>query len=450
MPRQPENVDVAAMIDSQPMTPFQTVAVGICTILNSIDGFDVLAVSFAAPVLAREWRLSASELGLLLSSGLAGMTLGSLLIAPLADRLGRRWMTLASLFTMTLGMLLSALTTSSGQLALARLVTGLGIGAMLPSLTTVVAEYSSARRRELCVSVMSAGYPVGATVGGVAAVFIVQTVGWRGIFVLGGLVSLAMIPIVLWRLPESLAFLTARRPPDALSRVNLLLRRLGREELDALPEAGHAEARASALDVVRGRLGARSAALWTAFFCVMVSFYFVLSWTPKLLVDAGLRPEEGISGGVLLNVGGIAGALVLGLLAARVGPFRIVASTMVAGALTIVAFARFGTMLVPALVLALVVGYFLFGSMVGLYAIMPSVYPAEVRNTGSGLSIGVGRIGAAVAPYGAGLLLQAGRSSSETYVVFAAPLFVAAAATFLLGRLRGSEPARVPEPGRKL
>jgi MFS family permease len=189
---------------------------------------------------------------------------------------------------------------------------------------------------------------------------------------------------------------------------------------------------------VRGRLGATSAALWTAFFCVMLSFYFVLSWTPKLLVDAGLRAEQGISGGVLLNVGGIAGALVLGLLAARVGPARIVALTMTMGALAVAAFGLFapGRTLVMALPLTLAVGCFLFGSMVGLYALMPSAYPTEVRNTGAGLSIGIGRIGAFVAPLLAGFLLEAGWSSSRTYLVFALPLLVAAAATFVLGRVR--------------
>jgi MFS family permease len=192
---------------------------------------------------------------------------------------------------------------------------------------------------------------------------------------------------------------------------------------------------------VRGRLGARSAALWSAFFCVMMSFYFVLSWTPKLLVDAGLRAEQGISGGVLLNLGGIAGALGLGLLAARVGPFRIVGLTMAAGAVALALFGLFAHGIVLSLTLALVVGYLIFGSMVGLYSIMPSVYPTEVRNTGSGLSVGVGRIGAIASPFVAGLLLERGWSGSSIYVLFALPLLAAGAATFLLERMRSSGPA---------
>jgi benzoate transport len=441
MAQQLEQGDLATALEHQEMTPFQISAVGICMILNAIDGFDVLAISFAAPALAKEWALAPGELGILFSSGLAGMTFGSLLIAPLADRIGRRAMILASLITVTLGMFLSAAARTPVELAVLRTVTGLGIGAMLPSLATIVAEFSSLRRRELAVSTMSTGYPIGATLGGMAAVFLVGGFGWRGIFVFGGLISLAILPIVAWRLPESLAFLVSRRPTGALEKTNRLLRRVGIQEVDRLPEREVSRARTRFLDVVHGRLGIQSAALWTAFFCVMLSFYFVLSWTPKLLVDAGLRAEQGISGGVLLNVGGIAGALVLGLLAARVGKFRIVALAMVAGALSVAIFGYFAEGVVLAMILALFVGYFLFASLVGLYAILPSIYPAEVRNTGAGLSVGVGRIGAIVSPYVAGILLERGWSNSSTYVVFAMPLLAAGVATFLLGRMQQSSAA---------
>jgi benzoate transport len=442
MAQRVEEGDLASALENRPMTSFQIAAVAICTILNAIDGFDVLAISFAAPLLAAEWNLPAAKLGLLFSSGLAGMTVGSLLLAPLADRVGRRRVTLGSVIGVTVGMFLSAAAQDPLQLALTRVLTGLGIGAMLPSLATVVAEYSSTRRRELAVGVWATGYPVGATLGGFGAVYVASSLGWRGIFVLGGLLSLAMIPLVIWRLPESLAFLATRRPRGALEQINLLFQHVGREEVEAIPEPPAADSRARVRDVVRGRLGVASAALWCAFFCVMMSFYFVLSWTPKLLVDAGLRAAQGISGGVLLNLGGIAGGLGLGLLAARVGAFRIAAWTMLAGAMSMTLFGFYAYGFALSLALALVVGYLLFGAMVGLYTILPSVYPTEVRNTGAGLSVGIGRLGAIASPFVAGLLLESGWSGSVTYVLFALPLLVAGAATFFLGRTRSSARTR--------
>jgi len=307
----------------------------------------VLAIAFAAPLLSKDWQLGPEAIGMLLSAGLAGMTAGSLLLAPLADRWGRRSLTLASLVVVSVGMLASAFVDDHLQMAAMRVLTGLGVGAMLPSLNTIVAEYSSLRRRELALSIMSTGYPIGATLGGTAAIFIIDSFGWRGIFVLGGVLSTLMIPLVMWRLPESLDFLLARRPPNALASANALLRKLGQPELDALPERGATLQSARARDVFAGTLARQTWLLWLAFFCVMSSFYFVLSWTPKLLVDAGLTPGRGLSGGVLVNLGGIAGTVLLGVLAARLGIFRLHTSAVLAAAAAAARIARVCSRTIP-------------------------------------------------------------------------------------------------------
>jgi benzoate transport len=427
--------DPRTAIEHAAMTRFQTVAVLICMVLNLIDGFDVLAIAFAAPLLSKDWQLSPEALGVLLSAGLAGMTAGSLLIAPLADRWGRRALTLLSLGVVSVGMLASAVVDDQLQMAVTRVLTGLGVGAMLPSLNTIVAEYSSARRRELALSIMSTGYPIGATLGGIAAIFIIDSFGWRGIFVLGGALSTLMIPLVMWRLPESLDFLLAKRPANALASANALLRKLGQAELDALPERTAAAQGARPQDLFAGTLARPTWLLWLAFFCVMSSFYFVLSWTPKLLVDAGLTPGRGLSGGVLVNIGGIAGTVLLGVLAARLGIVRLHTFAILAAAAAVSAFGLASGSLQVAFVLAPIVGLFLFISLVGLYVITPSIYPTEVRNTGTGFAIGVGRCGAIASPYLAGLLLSAGWSPDRAYMAFAVPLLVAAVAVTLLARV---------------
>lgn len=422
------------------MTGFQIGAVLICMVLNLIDGFDVLAIAFAAPSLAKDWSLAPDALGALFSAGLAGMTAGSMLVAPLADRWGRRSMTLLTLALVSLGMFTSAMSASTGQLAAARILTGLGIGAMLPSINTLVAEYSSAKRRELSLSVMSAGYPIGATVGGIAAILISTRFGWRGIFVFGGVLSTLMIPMVLWRLPESLDFLLAKRPAGALESANLLLRRLGRTEFTALPEVEHVAQKSSLRDIISGGLMQSTLLLWAAFFCVMFSFYFVVSWTPKLLVQAGLPTSGGISGGVLLNLGGICGILLLGVLSAKLGVFRLHGLALVASAATIAGFGVVSDSLQVALTVAVLVGFFLFIAMVGLYVVTPSIYPTAVRNTGTGLAIGTGRIGAILSPYLAGILLASGWQPGQAYFVFGLPMLVAAIAIFALSKKRSIQP----------
>ena len=267
--------------------------------------------------------------------------------------------------------------------------------------------------------------------------------GWRGIFVFGGVLSTLMIPLVMWRLPESLDFLVSKRPKGALQLANALLRRIGRPALDELPEVTETKPKGQLRDIIKGGLLQPTLLLWTAFFFVMFSFYFVVSWTPKLLVQAGLDVSSGISGGVLLNLGGICGTVLLGVLSARFGIFRLHTTALVASALTIAGFGIVSASLYAALTIAVLVGFFLFTAMVGLYVVTPSIYPTEVRNTGTGLAIGVGRMGAILSPYLAGLLLEGGWQPDKAYVVFSLPMLLAAGAIAWLAR-RHRMPSATP------
>ena len=173
-------------IERRDMTSFQVSAILICLSINMLDGFDVLAIAFTAPAISSDWSLSAGDLGIALSAGLVGMTLGSLFLAPLGDRWGRRPIILGCLIIMSLGMIATGFSRGVPDLSLYRVITGLGIGGMLASLNTIVAEYSSSHRRDLAVSLLQAGYPIGATIGGIAATFSFSIlVGDRSLLVVG-------------------------------------------------------------------------------------------------------------------------------------------------------------------------------------------------------------------------------------------------------------------------
>ena len=227
--------DVRRAIEDGPLSAFQVRAIGLCVALNMLDGFDVLVMAFTASEVAREWTLSGARLGVLLSAGLFGMAAGSLFIAPWADRLGRRAVTLGCLSVITAGMAASALARSPAQLTALRVLTGIGVGGILASLNVITSEYASKRWRATAISLQVTGYPIGATIGGTIAAVLITTYGWRSAFLFGAASSLLMIPIVVQTLPESLDFLLARQPPGALDRLNALLRRMGRAPVDALP-----------------------------------------------------------------------------------------------------------------------------------------------------------------------------------------------------------------------
>lgn len=436
------NRDLRHALDQGPMNRFQWTAIGICILLNMIDGFDVLVMAFTAASVSAEWSLNGAQVGLLLSAGLFGMAAGSLFIAPRADRFGRRPLILFCLLLCGLGMLCSALAQSPTQLALLRGFTGLGIGGILASSNVIAAEYANRRWRPLAVSLQSTGYALGATFGGLLAVWLIGHWGWRSVFLAGGLISLAAIPLVLAGLPESLDFLLARRPANALARVNGLARRLGLQSLDALPEARSRQASGVAmLQLLAPTLRRSTLLIWLLFFLAMFGFYFIMSWTPKLLTAAGLTAQQGITGGVLLSIGGIFGAALVGALSARVPLARVLQGFMLVTAALLVLFLGLASSLAAALGLGLLIGLFANGCIAGLYALSPLIYPAGVRATGVGWAIGVGRLGAILSPTVAGLLLDDGWQPLHLYGVFA--VVFAAAALVLLG-LRPAAPAGEP------
>ena len=421
------NSDPRLALREKSMTFCQMVVVVICVALNMVDGFDVLAVSFTAPLIAREWNVDPATLGLLFSAGLAGMGVGALCISPIADVMGRRFVLILSTVMMSVGMLLSAATSNVLELSICRVLTGLGVGGVLASGNTLIAEYAPTRWRDLVISTMVVGYSAGAIIGGSISAYLISAYGWRSAFLFGGLCSTALLPLIVVLLPESLDFLLARRRPGALERVNAILKRLGSPALTRLPEIAPEESRTRAVvGVIEPRYRRSTLLMVLSYFMLMLSFYFVLSWTPKNLVDLGFSVEQGIFASVLLNVGGILGGLAFGYLAHRSSARTLSPYMLVALFLSIVSFGMIRTGLVAVMTGAFVAGFFLIGAMASLYAIVPYVYPPNVRNTGTGLAIGFGRLGAVVGPYLGGVLIAAGWDRVAYYSVLAIPVLISA------------------------
>ena len=418
--------DLRKELNESSMSRFQWSAIVVCILLNALDGFDVLVMAFTAAGVSGEWKLNGAQLGVLFSAGLLGMAAGSLLLAPLADRWGRQPVTLLSLVLIASGMLLSGYTRSQHELALMRVLTGLGIGGMLASVTVIIGEYSSDKWRGMNIALYTAGYPLGATIGGLAAAWMLTHYGWRSVFIAGGVATAIMIPIVFWRLPESVDFLIAKRPKAALQKLNGLLSKMGRAPLSQLPVSASQEKTGNSVaGLFRNGLLSTTVLIWLGFFMLMFGFYFALSWTPKLLVSAGLSTTQGITGGVLLNLGGMVGGVLFGAFSVRVHLGRLTAFAMLLAGVNLALFGALSSSLLTAFAVAFAIGVFLFASMAGLYAVTQSSYPVQVRTTGIGYAIGVGRLGAILAPLCAGFFIDAGWTPNKLYYVFALPLFAA-------------------------
>ncbi|WP_322034018.1 MFS transporter [Paraburkholderia sp. J76] len=423
-------LDLKSAIDESPMSAFQKLVVVVCIVLNMLDGFDVLAVAFSAPHLAADWHLNGKQLGALLGAGLFGMAAGGLFIAPFADRIGRRLLVLLCLFAIAGGMVASAFAQTLDELVVLRVVTGLGIGGMLASISVIAAEYASNKWRSGAISMQSTGYTLGATIGGAITGVLLSYYSWRSAFLFGGVCTLLIIPVALYGLPESLDFLIARRPKGALGKVNAILKRMKWETVEQLPVADYTAEATLAPTSGRGATSPvmilRTILIWMAFVLVMAGFYFVMSWTPKLLVQAGMSAAQGVTGGVLLNVGGIIGCTLFSLVSGHVKLRNLLSAFLVASAMVLVFFGANGSRLQYAMPASIVLGAAISACVGGLYALTPLLYSPKARTTGVGWAVGMGRLGAMVAPVLVGILMDRGWQASNLYYLFAVPFLLAA------------------------
>ena len=425
-------VNIRQLIDEKPISALQLRVIFGCFALNMLDGFDVLAIAFTAPTISQEWQLTPYVLGIIFSAGLVGMTLGAAFIAPFTDVIGRRAMILLSLLAIAVSMAVTGMTTNATQMIIMRIITGLGIGSILASLTSLVTEYTPARKRSLMVGFMQVGYPFGASIGGFVAVWLIAQSGWSAVFYCGSLLSFIAFVFTYFFLPESLEFLSSRQPAGALYRINRILARMGWPQLQALPDAPAAALKPSVRQLLTPEYRNWTLLLWAGFFMSFLTLYFLFSWVPKITVDAGLPVDKGIYIGTALNFGAFLGGISLGYLSDRFGVRPLIIWFFAGGVIFMTIFGFSPTEVELLLVLAFLIGFCVLGGFVGFYISSACLYHTELRTTGVGWSIGAGRTGAIIGPYLGGVFINMGYSTSVNFIIFAIPLILSCVAIHLL------------------
>ncbi len=362
------------------------------------------------------------------------MALGALLLSPLGDIVGRRAAIMGCLIVISAGTLLTAATVDPLTMSACRFLTGLGIGAMVSNIGTIVLETVPPARRTACLGFVLVGTPVGALVGGSVALFLLDTAGWEGVFICGGVLTAAMIPAVYFGLPESVDYLLAGRARNALQRLNAVLGRLDIAALARLPSAGKADTGSAAAvpELAHGHFLKRTVLIGFTHFFSMFAYYSFGNWAATLAADVVASHAEGISVALMTHVGGIGGTILSGLVAQKFGLLR---TTLFGLCGTGVAFALFG--LVPGDVWllglsALLIGFTLFGTHVSLYSLFALSCPPGVRVSAIGAALSIGRVGSVLGPYMAGVLISYGASRGAVLLLLAVLQIFAA---ILLSRL---------------
>ena len=385
--------------------------VGLCFAINMADGIDVTILSFIAPRLQDEWGIGPDTMGNLFSAGLIGMAIGGMFLAPLADRFGRRRLILVALALMSTGMVASGFVSTVVQLFGLRVIVGSGIGTVLATMAALAAETAPPSGRNFAVGMVQAGYPFAAVFTGLIVANLLPVYGWAAMLIGAGVVTVALFPLAWALLP--------RTAPQSAER-----------------QAG--SIRVSALFAADYRW--RTVALWGAVFFGLMVLYFIVSWIPKLAIQAGLSETNGIYAGALYNFGAFCGTTAMALLSTRLPLRQIVPTMLLSAVAAMMVFASVSMGVAATLAVAFVIGVTLQGGYNGVWPLAAGAYPPDRRATGVGWAIGIGRSGAILGPMIGGYLMAAEASLPLLFGAYCVPLVLCALCAALVerGRVAGN------------
>lgn len=437
-------IEVGRVIEHSKVGTFQRVVVLLGALVTIIDGFDLAAIGVVVPALAAEWQLPPGSFGPALAATFVGVALGSALAGPLSDRFGRRLTLIVMTGLVGVVTLATAFVQGLDQLFVARFFTGLSAGATIPIVLALTAEYVPAPHRSFLVVAMFAGAPLGGFLASVISPLILETFSWHAVFILGGVVPLAVCVLLFFKLPESVRFLviSGRRPETAKQ----LLRRLDPAiEFTAqtrLVVEEPARSKTAIGELFGGGRTVATLTLWVVFIATQFMVFLYTSWLPTLLKEAGVALSTALYITASFQLGAVFGALLAGWASDRYRADGVLA-LMFASALVGTAALSITASIPIMFVAAALLGIGAPGAQVCLNAFAALLYPTHVRATGVGYALGIGRLGAIASPLLVGLALTAGWGPKEIVLASVAP-----AAVCLVGILLAASQLRRQSPAR--
>ncbi len=426
----PRTIDVKQFIDERPISPYQWLLVVLCFLVVMADGMDVAIMGFVTPPILQDWNISRAVFGVVISAAPFGLVVGALLAGPSSDRFGRRIVLILAVLAFALLTVAAAFASTPLEMAVLRVLAGMGMGAAMPNSTTLLSEYAPLRRRALMITVMFTGFNLGSALIGFAAGALIPGYGWHSVMLLGGAMPLALVPLLVIFLPESARLLALRgAAADRIARVlgRVTGHRFAGDELFVSAEPPVAATTPIATLFSDG-FGALTGALWATYFMGLLVIYLLTGWLPTLMKDAGLSISTAAYVTALFQIGGTVGAVAVGWAMDRARPARVIGMAYLGGALFILGVSWFGIASPALTALVFAAGFCMSGAQTGLNAFAPACYPTGARATGVSWMLGMGRFGSIVGSMVGGALLGLGWDFGAILGLLAIPAVLAALA----------------------
>ncbi|MEP6831698.1 MAG: MFS transporter [Rhizomicrobium sp.] len=430
-------IDVGNLIDQAPWSLQAKAYVLLAALAVLLDGFDNQVLGFALPAIIREWGVARELFSPVVAIGLVGMAFGAGLGGIVGDNIGRKKALIGSVVLFGLATGAVAWVRDIPPLLVLRLIGGIGIGGVFPNAGALAAEFSPRARRPMAVALTIVCVPLGGMIGGLISAVVLPAFGWRALFILGGIAPLAMAGLLSAALPESPRYLARR--PRRFEELAGLLRRFGHT---IPPMAAFVDKTEVSSDAKRPGLSALFSTyylhdtfiLWGAFFFNLFAIYSVFNWAPTLMTSMGLDLANASRAVAAYNFGGVIGAVLCAWLISRFGSriSMVSMAILAAGCAVILSLLSKGHPTVGVLTLWMALhGLFTNGVMTTLYSLSAHIYKADVRSTGSGAALSVGRIGAIVGSFAGAALINAG---GDAYFMALAIALVGSAVCLMLIR----------------
>ncbi|MDD4937175.1 MAG: MFS transporter [Acidiphilium sp.] len=430
---------IQEILDREPLRWQQWLIFSLCFIVTVLDGFDTQVIAYTGPAIAEAFGMAPADMTYIFISGTLGMAVGAMALGSVGDKIGRRPAILGAMLLFGLFSLLIAFATSPAEVVVLRFLTGLGMGGATPVVLALAAEYAPGRARGTVLTGVLLGLPLGAVLGGMLASAWMPAIGWQGIYLVGGALPLAMLLVSLAVLPESPQFLVARGKAGDEQKSRALVARIIARQVPAETRFVPVE------KVVKGSVAAlfapayrtNTVAVWTIYLFNWVAWFMLLLWLPTALTTAGLPPATAAMGTVTVNTAFLIYAIPLSLALPKVNVRRLLIGMFALGIAVCLGLAAAGENWTAVFVLVAVAGFGVGGQQLALNYLISGIYPTELRATGTGWAIGIGRTGAILGSALGGFFLQVGGVSGY-YLGIAVPL---AAATLAVALIRArSEP----------
>jgi AAHS family 3-hydroxyphenylpropionic acid transporter len=390
-----------------------------CFLASLCEGFDIQAAGVAASGIAAEFTPTSRLLGFIFSASTLGLLAGALIGGGVADVMGRKAVLIASILSFAVASLLTAAAPGMACLAYARFATGLGLGGALPSILALAAEADANQSRRSHIALLYSGAPVGAALASLTSL-LVTAAHWRWIFTVGGIMPLALAPLIAGFMSESVPFRmlrSARRARSAEEPVQL------RAPLSRV------------LEVWSGR----TLLLWVGFCVALLTLYLLLNWLPTLLVARGLARSQAAAAQIGFNLGGTVAILWISRMLDTRSRRVIVIATFAAVPCLLALLALLAAQAAVVIAVTVLLGGAVLASQAILYALAPRCYPTPIRGVGLGVAVAAGRIGAIAGPVMVGLILAAGQAAGTVFLILVPLVVTAGLAAVWLDALTADE-----------